>query len=127
MVAGIMLNSMHHNAYTLPAGDRVGLVRLRGQMNILTIYNIVEDDINIKLQQASPDELSLQRIALQWAMPYGIVEPETTSDMDEDQQASYIANLASDQVARLFKALHGYLNDGAGAGDPRIILRKADG
>jgi hypothetical protein len=57
-------------------------------MYILTIYNIVEGDIEIKLQQTSPDEPSLQCAALQWAMSYGIVEPEITSDMDEDQQAS---------------------------------------
>ena len=96
------------------------------RMYILTIYNIFEDDIEIKLQQASPDESALQRMALQWALPYGIVEPEIMSDMDEDQQASYVRDLASDQVDRLFKELHSYLNNGAGADDPRILLRKAD-
>ena len=96
-------------------------------MYILPIYNIFDGNIDIKLQRASPDERPLQRAALHWAMPYGIVEPEITSDMDEDQQASYVAELASDHVTRLFKELHSYLNDGAGADDPRIILRKADG
>jgi hypothetical protein len=96
-------------------------------MYILTIYNIVEDDIEIKLQQASPDERSLQLAALRWAAPYGIVEPELTSGMDEDQQLFYVDQLAPADVARLFKELHSYLNDGAGADDPRIILREADG
>jgi len=95
-------------------------------MHILTIYNIFDGDIEIKLQQTSPDEQALQRAALLWAIPFGVVEPEITSDMDEDQQTSYLAHLTSDQVARLFKELHSYLNDGAGADDPRIMLRKAD-
>lgn len=95
-------------------------------MYILTIY-CIHDDMEIKMQQASPDERVVQRAALQWALPYGIVEPEVTSGMDKDQSASYVADLASDEVDRLFKELQSYLNDSAGADDPRILLRKADG
>src|SRR6266545_1020801 len=95
-----------------------------GQMYVLTIYNIFDGDIEIKLQQAAPEERSLQRAALRWAAPYGIVEPELTSGMDEDQQLSYVADLAPDQVTQLFNDLNRYLNDGAGADDPRIMLRK---
>ena len=94
-------------------------------MYILTIYSI-DNDIEVKWQGASTDEMVLKRAALKWAMPYGLVEPEITADLDADQQAAYVTHLASDQVNSLFKELHSYLNDGAGADDPRIMLRKAE-
>lgn len=94
-------------------------------MYILTIY-CIDSDIEIKMQQASADVCELKRAALKWAIPYGLVEPDTTAGIGIDEGCSYIMSLSPDRVDTLFQELCSYLNDGAGADDPRIVLRKAD-
>ncbi len=78
-------------------------------MYILTIYRII-DDIDILWQQASANELTLQKAAVTWATENGW-EPSDDDAAPEEQ----------------FSEVQFWFDNMGESDDPRMLLRRADG